>query len=87
MGERGREAGRGGEVTGVVTNLTVGPDGCRGWAIHVRQGRTSQKEAPTYTERQGPLEGIPEGWKGEEAPKVPTGDCGPLRDLLVPKEH
>ena len=28
---RGREVGGGGEVARVITNLTVGPDGCRGW--------------------------------------------------------
>ena len=71
-----REAGRGGEVTGVITNLTVGPDGSGGWAIHVGWGGASQKEALTYHGRQGPPRGIPEGWKGEEAPKVLTGDCG-----------
>ena len=29
-----REAGRGGEVTRVITNPAVGPDGCRSRAIH-----------------------------------------------------
>ena len=82
-----REAGRGGEVTRVITNPTVGPYGCRGWASHIGQGEVSQKEALTYHGRQDPPEGIPEGWKGEEAPKVPTRDYGPSQDLPFPKEH
>ena len=64
---------RGGEVTGVVTNLTVGPDGCGDWAIHVGQGGASQKEALTYHGRQGALEGIPEDYKCEEAQKYQPG--------------
>ena len=47
-------AGRGGEVTGVITNLTVGPDGCGGWAIYISREGASQEEAPTYCGRQGP---------------------------------
>ena len=33
--------GMGGEVTRVITNLTVGPDGCGGQAIYVRWGEPS----------------------------------------------
>ena len=46
--------------------------------MHIGWGGASEKKAPTYNGRQGPQEGIPEGWKGEEAPKVLTRDCGPL---------
>ena len=35
-GGGGKMAGRGGEVTFIVADLTVGPDGCGGWAIYVR---------------------------------------------------
>ena len=37
--------GGSGEVTGVITDPTVGPDGCRGQAIYVRWGGAGQKEA------------------------------------------
>ena len=37
-------AGGGGEVTTVVANLTVGPDGCRGWAIYVGWGEPARKK-------------------------------------------
>ena len=35
----------------VIANLTVGPDGCRGWAICFGGG-ASEEEAPTYCGRQ-----------------------------------
>ena len=53
-----REAGRDGEVIRVISNLTIGPDGCGGQTIHVGWGGASQEEAPTYHGRQDPLEGI-----------------------------
>ena len=59
----GRAAGTGGEVTGVITNLTFGPDGCGSQAIYVGSGGASEEEAPAYCGRQGPLEGIPEAGK------------------------
>ena len=34
--KRVKEAGGCGQVTIIVANPTVGPDGCRGWAIYVR---------------------------------------------------
>ena len=43
------------EVARVVADLTVGPDGCRGWAIYVRWAGTGQEEALTYHGRQRPL--------------------------------
>ena len=79
--------GTGGEVTRVVSNPTVGQDGCRGWAIYVRRGGASSKEALTYHGRQGPHEGIVVGCTNEEAPKVLTGDSFSLQDLPVSKEH
>ena len=46
---------RGGwEVTIIIANLTVGPDGCRGQAIYIRWGGASQEEALTYCGRQSP---------------------------------
>ena len=74
----GREVGKGGEVARVIANLRVGPDGCRGWAIYVRWGGASQEEAPTDHGRHGSPEGIPLGWKSEEALKVLTRDSGSL---------
>ena len=56
------EAGGCGQVTVIITNPTVCPDGCRGWAIYIRSGGASQEEAPTDCGRQIPLEGIPPGW-------------------------
>ena len=48
----GRVTGTGGEVTGVISNPPVGPDGCRGWAIYVRQGGASSQEAqPTMGDK------------------------------------
>ena len=53
--EGGREVGGGskkaggcGQVTIIVANPTVDPDGCRGWAIYIGSGGASQKEALTY---------------------------------------
>ena len=79
--------GTGGEVTRVIINPTVGPDGCGGWAIYVGWGGASSQEAPAYHGRQGPLEGILVGCTAEKALKVLTGDSGSSQDLLVPKEH
>ena len=39
-------AGGCGSVAVVIANPTVGPDGCRGWAICFGRG-ASQEEAPT----------------------------------------
>ena len=54
---RGREVGGGGQTAGgcgkvpiIITNLTVGPDGCRGQAICFRGG-ASQEEALPYCGR------------------------------------
>ena len=80
-------AGGGGEVTRVIVNPTVGPDGCRGQAIYIRWGGASSQEALTYCMRQGSLEGILVGCPTEEAPKVLTGDSGSSQDPPVPKEH
>ena len=41
-------------VTIVVANLTVGPDGCRGWAIYAALGGASQEEDPSDHGRQIP---------------------------------
>ena len=54
-------AGGCGKVPIIVSNMTVGPDGCRSWAICLGGG-ASQEEVPTYCGRQNPLEGIPPGW-------------------------
>ena len=50
-----------GRSTIIIANLTVGPDGCRGWAICFRGG-ASPEEALTYHGRQSPPEGISLGW-------------------------
>ena len=63
MYNRGRAAKGGGEVTTVVTDLTVGPDGCRGWAIYIGWGGAGQTEALANCGRQGPQEGVLEGQK------------------------
>ena len=67
----GREVGGGGkmaagcgQVTIIIANLTVGPDGCGGWAIYIRCEGASQEEALTNCGRQSPPETIPLGWKG-----------------------
>ena len=70
LGEMGRSP--------VITDLTVGPDGCGGQVIYVGWGGTSQEKVPTNHGKQGPREGIPEVWNGEEALKVLTGDSGSL---------
>ena len=74
------------EVTRVIANPRVGPDGCRGGAIYVGWGGASLQEAVTYHGRQGPPEGILASCTTEEAPKVPSRDSGSLQDLPVPKE-
>ena len=59
---RGRTAQGGREITLIIADPTVGPDGCGGWAIYVGWGGASQEEAPTNHGRQSPPEGIPPGW-------------------------
>ena len=81
----GKVTGTGGEVTGVNSKLTVGPDGCRGWAIYVRRGRASLQEAPAYHGRQGPLEGILAGCTNEEAPKSWPGTAALCEIHQFPK--
>ena len=78
---------RDGEIAGVVSNPTVGPDGHRGWAINVRWGGAGLKETLTDCGRQGSPEWIPEGQESKEAPEVPAGDGDSLQDLWVSKEH
>ena len=61
------EVGGGGEMVGgcgevIIANPTVGPDGCKSWAIYVRSGGASQEEIPTYHGRQSSPEGVPPGW-------------------------
>ena len=56
-------AGGCGKVAIIVANLTVGPDGCGGWAICFGGG-ASQEEALPYHGRQRPPEGVPQGQKG-----------------------
>ena len=60
---RGEEAGRGEEVARVISYLTVGPDGCRGWSINIRRGGVGQKETLADSGRQGSQEGVLEGQK------------------------
>ena len=62
VGGGGKMDGGCGKVTFVITDLTVGPDGCRGWTIYVGWGGASQEEALTNCGRQSPPEGIPLGW-------------------------
>ena len=83
----GGVTGTGWEVTGVVANLTVGPDGCGGWAIYIRKGGASSQEALTYHGGKAPLERILVGCTTTKAPKVLAGDIGSSWNLLVPKEH
>ena len=71
----------------VITDLTVGPDGCGGWAIYVGWGGAGPEEAPTYCGSQSSPEGILEGQQGQENPEVPTRNSCPLGDLPVQKEH
>ena len=61
MGGGGREVGRGGKMAGgcgkvtfVIVDPTVGPDGCRGWAIYVGWGGASREEALTNQGRHSP---------------------------------
>ena len=54
MGGGSKEAGGCGKVPGIIANPTVGPDGCRGWAIYIGCGGASQEEAPTDCGRQSP---------------------------------
>ena len=63
-------AGGGGTITVIIANPTVGPDGCRGWAICLRGG-ACPKEALPYHWGQGPTERVPEGRAGKEAQEVP----------------
>ena len=58
-------AGGGGKIPVIITNLTVGPNGCRGQAICFRGG-ASEEEAPPYHGRQSPPEGVPQGRKSKE---------------------
>ena len=74
----GEEAGTGGEVARVISYLTVGPDGCRGWAIYIRRGGARQKETLADSGRQGSQEGVLEGQKIKEAPVVLARDIGSL---------
>ena len=64
MNSRDRVARGGREVTTVVTNPTVGPDGCGGQVIYVRWEGASQEEAPIYHGRQSFPEGILNGQQG-----------------------
>ena len=50
------------EVARVITDPTVGPDGCGGQAIYVWWGGASQKEAQTDHRRQDSQERVPGGW-------------------------
>ena len=84
--EEARWAGGCGKVAIIIANLTVGPDGCRGWAICFGVG-ASLEEAPTYHGRQSPLEGISPGWQSQEDQEVPAWHSCSLGDLAVPKQH
>ena len=61
VGRGGKMAGGCGKVTVIIANLSVGPGGCRDWAICFRGG-ASQEEALTYHGRQSHRERIPSGW-------------------------
>ena len=50
-------------------------------------GRSQPGGSSNLPWRQGSPEGILQGWSGEEAPKVLTGDSCSLWNLLVPKDH
>ena len=86
VGGGGKMAGECGKVPIIVANLTVGPDGCGGWAIYFGGG-ASQEEALTYHGRQSLPEGIPPGWKSQEDQEVPAWHSCSSGDLVVPKEH
>ena len=47
----------------------------------------AQKEAPPYHWWQGPMEGIPEGRKGQKDQEVLAWHSCPLRDPAVSEEH
>ena len=64
-------------VATVIDDLTVGPYGFRCQAIHIGLGGAGQKEAPTNCGRQGPQEGILEGWHSQENPEVPIRNSCP----------
>ena len=74
----GEEARRGGEVARVVSNLRVGPDSHRGWAINISRGGAGQKETLANHWRQGSQEGVSEGWVVEEVPEVLARDSSSL---------
>ena len=73
-------------ITVIVADPTVGPDGCRGWAICLRGG-ACPKEALPYHRGQGPMERVPEGRAGKEAQEVLAWHSCPLQDLVVSEEH
>ena len=79
-------AGGGGAIPVIITNPTVGPDGCRGWAICLGGG-ACPKEALPYRQGQGPMEGVPKGREGKEDQEVPAWHSCPLQDLVVSEEH
>ena len=90
---RGREVGGGGQtavgcgkIPIIIANLTVGSDGCRGWAICFGGG-ASLEEALTYCGRQSPPEGISPGWKSQKDQEVLAWHSCSLGDLVVPKEY
>ena len=56
------EAGGCGQLTIVIANPTVGPDGCRDESLYIGSGGASQEEALTNKGRQSPPDGIPPGW-------------------------
>ena len=87
MGGGSKEAGGCGKVCIIITNLTVDPDGCGGWAIYAGCGGASQEEALTNHGRQSPPEGIPPGWKGEEDQEVLAWHSCSSRDVAVSQEH
>ena len=87
MGGGSKKAGGCGNIAIIITNPTVGPDGCRGQAIYLGLGGASQEEAPTDHGRQSHPEGISQGWKGKEDQEVPAWHSCSLGDLAVPKEH
>ena len=84
---RGGTVRGGGEVTCIIVNQTVGPDGCGSWAIYVGWGGASQEEGLTYCGRQD----LPRrnSWrlaKSRNQEILAWNSC-PLWDLVVPKKH
>ena len=79
-------AGGCGKVPVIIANPTVGPDGCRGWAICFGGG-ASLEEALTNHGRQSPLEGISPGWKSQKDQEVLAWHSCSSGDPAVPKEH